>query len=116
MQYAMLIYHEPDLFDRLPADEVARASDEYYALRDDPAYRGGGHLQPIGSATTLRERAGRALVTDGPFADTKEVLGGYYVIEAADLDAATAFAERIPMIRQGGAVEIRPLVPEPSAG
>ena len=116
MQYAMLIYHEPDLFDRLPEEEVQRSSPEYYALRDDPACRGGGHLQPIVTATTLRERDGRPLVTDGPFADTKEVLGGYYVIEAADLDAATAFAERIPVIRQGGAVEIRPLVSEPSAG
>jgi hypothetical protein len=115
MQYAMLVYHEPDLFEKLPADEVERASGEYYALRDDPACIGGGHLQPITTATTLRERDGRALVTDGPFADTKEVLGGYYVVEADDLDAATAFAERIPMIRQGGAIEIRPLVAESPA-
>ena len=62
------------------------------------------------TATTVRFADGETLVTDGPFADTKEVFGGYYVFEADDLDAATAIAARIPAVRLGGSVEVRPIV------
>jgi hypothetical protein len=114
MQYALLIYHQPDAMDHLAPDELAAARQEYYALRLDPACVGGAQLAPVTAATTLRESAGRPLITDGPFADTKEIFGGYYIVEAADLDAATALAERIPVTRFGGAVEIRPLVAAPA--
>jgi hypothetical protein len=113
MQYALLIYHEPGSMDDLPDAERRRSSREFWAIREDPNCQGSAQLAPVETATTLRERDGQRLITDGPFADTKEVLGGFYVIEAPDLDAATALAERIPITRYGGAVEIRPLAPAP---
>jgi hypothetical protein len=71
---------------------------------------GGDQLHPVDAATTVRVANGETVTTDGPFADTKEVLGGYYVVEADDLDAAIAIAARIPAARLGGSVEIRPVV------
>ena len=71
---------------------------------------GGAQLQPPATATTVRVQDGRTLTTDGPFAETKEALGGYYLLEADDLDAAIELAARIPAARLGGAVEVRPLV------
>jgi hypothetical protein len=67
-------------------------------------------LQPVETATSVRVAGGRTLVTDGPFADTKEVLGGFCLIEAADLDEAIELAARVPAVRLGGVVEIRPVV------
>ena len=72
---------------------------------------GGAALQPAETATTVRVQDGRTLVTDGPFADTKEIFAGFYLVEAADLDAATELAARIPAARMGGSIEIRPVVP-----
>jgi hypothetical protein len=66
-------------------------------------------LQPTATSTTVREKAGRTVITDGPFAETKEQLGGYHVVECRDLDEALAIALRIPTVRLGGAVEVRPL-------
>jgi hypothetical protein len=71
---------------------------------------GGAQLQPPDTATTVRVQDGRTLTTDGPFAETKEALGGYYMFEADDLDAAIELAARIPAARLGGAIEVRPLV------
>jgi hypothetical protein len=71
---------------------------------------GGAALQSPETATTVRVEGGQTLVTDGPFADTKEVFGGFYLIEADDLDQATELAARIPAARFGGAIEIRPLM------
>ncbi|HWK28327.1 MAG TPA: YciI family protein [Solirubrobacter sp.] len=110
MKYAMLIYPKPGSHDGLEEDAARALTAEYLSLRDDPRCLGGAHLQPGEMATTVR--AGD-LITDGPFADAKEVLGGYYVLDAADLDAALEFAQRIPAIRLGGAVEVRPLVEIP---
>jgi hypothetical protein len=70
----------------------------------------GAALKPAETATTLRLRDGRTLTTDGPFADTKEVFGGYYVVEADNLDEALELAARIPALRMGGAVEVRPVL------
>ena len=75
---------------------------------------GGASLHPVETATTVRVQEQRLLVTDGPFADTKEVFAGFYLLEADDLDAATEIAARIPAARLGGAVEIRPVVAGPS--
>jgi hypothetical protein len=77
-------------------------------LRKAGKYKGCGALQPTGTATTVRVRSGKTLVTDGPFAETKEQLGGYYLVDAEDLDAAIAIAARIPTARHGS-VEVRPL-------
>jgi hypothetical protein len=79
------------------------------AVGDDPRVVGSAHLQPTSMATSVRVSDGEALVTDGPFADTKDVFGGYYVIEADDLDAAIALAAQVPAARMGGCVEVRPV-------
>jgi hypothetical protein len=110
MRYALLVYHQPGAMDHLDAEERVAASREFWALREDPACLDGAQLMPTDTATTLREQGGRPLVTDGPFADTKEVLGGFYLVEADDLDHATRLAEMIPITRYGGCVEIRPLL------
>ena len=114
MKYAMLIYPKPGSHQALPPDEYAPVNAQYLALRDDPRCLGGAHLQGGETATTVRYGAGDVLITDGPFADTKEVLGGYYVLEASDLDEALEFAQLIPAVRLGGAVEVRPLVDIPT--
>ena len=114
MKYALLIYPKPGSHEALPPEEYAPVNAQYLALRDDPRCLGGGHLQPAATATTLRQNGSDALITDGPFADTKEVLGGYYVIDAANLDDALEFAQQIPAVGLGGAVEVRPLVNIPA--
>jgi hypothetical protein len=107
MRYAMMIYIDPAGTDHLSEEEGRAVSQEYYDLRALPGMFGGGHLGPIETATTVR---GENLLTDGPFADTKEVFGGFYLYEADDLDAALEVAKRVPAVRFGGAVEVRPLV------
>lgn len=115
MQYALLIYSKPGTLDALSPAEREALSAEYYALRDEPGMLGGAALQPVTTATTIRLADGKPLVTDGPFADTKEVFGGYYLYEADDLDQATEMAARIPVLRLGGTVEIRPLMGKASS-
>jgi hypothetical protein len=83
---------------------------EYVALTSDSRYVDSAQLQPVETATTVRVQEGRTLTTDGPFADTKEVFAGYYVLEAEHLDEAIELAARIPAARLGGAIEVRPLV------
>jgi hypothetical protein len=111
MQYALMIYADPAVGEALPEAEQAAVKAQYLALTDDPRVVAGFQLQPTETATTVRVAGGRTLMTDGPFADTKEVLGGVCVIEAANLDEATELAARIPAARLGGVVEIRPVVP-----
>jgi hypothetical protein len=113
MKYAMLIYPKPGSEEALGEEERKAVSAEYLALRDDPSCVGGAHLQPGEMATTVRRGGAEGLITDGPFADAKEVLAGYYVVDAPDLDAALDFARQIPAVRLGGAVEVRPLVEIP---
>jgi hypothetical protein len=110
MQYAMLIHVVPEPADASSEDERNAITAEYMALREDPRCVGGAELAPVETATTVRVQDGQTVTSDGPFAETKEVFGGYYVLEAADLDEAIEFAARIPAARQGGAVEVRPLV------
>jgi hypothetical protein len=110
MQYALLIYSKPGTLESLSPAEREALSVEYFALRDEPGILGGAGLQPVTTATTIRLADGKPLVTDGPFADTKEVFGGYYVYEADNLDQATEMAARIPVLRLGGTVEIRPVM------
>jgi hypothetical protein len=94
----------------LSEDEQKAMFADYVALGKDPRARGGGQLQPVETATTVRVQDGQTLTTDGPYADTKEVFVGYYVFEADNLDEAIELAARIPVARLGGAIEVRPLV------
>jgi len=110
MRYALLINELPDTYDGLGPEERQALTAEYFAIRDDPRVVDGGRLQPAATATTVRVDEGRTLLTDGPFAETKEIFGGWFLLEADDLDAAIEVAERIPAIRMGGSVEIRALV------
>ena len=110
MQYALLIYGHHHIRDGLSEDESEAITAEYEAIFEAPGVTGGLRLLPASSATTVRMQNGDALLTDGPFIDAKEYLGGFYLLEADDLDAATALASRIPAARMGGAVEIRPVM------
>ena len=113
MKFALLIYPKPGSHEALGEDEHESVNSEYWALREDSRCLGGAHLQPADSSTTVRYGAAEHLIIDGPYADTKEVLGGYYVVDASNLDDALEFAQRIPAVRLGGAVEVRPLVEVP---
>jgi hypothetical protein len=115
MQYVALIYQgstplpgTPE-WDALPAEEQQRVYADYGAVNKDPAVTPGLPLGLAEDATTVRVADGRPLVTDGPFVSTKEAIGGWFVIEADDLDAAIAVAARVPAARLGGAVEVRPV-------
>jgi len=110
MQYALIIHVDPTAQDGFSEQENAAITAEYLAIRSDPRVVDGAALAPAETASTVRVHAGESLVTDGPFADTKEVLGGYYLVEADDLDAAIEIAGRVPAARMGGAVEVWPLV------
>ena len=112
MQYMLLIYSgdTPEKWDSLSEDEQNAIQGEYFAISESPGVTGGNQLQPVDTATTVQVENGSALTTDGPFAETKEALGGYYLLEADNLDAALEVAARIPAARLGGAVEVRPVV------
>jgi hypothetical protein len=110
MQYALMIYAEPGYGEALPDAEREAALAEFAALADDARCVAAAQLQPAETATCVREVGGRTLMTDGPFADTKEVLGGLCVVEAANLDEAIELAARIPSVRYGGVVEVRPVL------
>jgi hypothetical protein len=110
MKYALLIYADPSSFNSLSDSEQESVYGEYRAVSENPGVVGGEQLQPAETATTIRVEDGQTLTTDGPFADTKEVFGGFYLLEADDLDGAIEVAARIPAARMGGAIEVRPIV------
>ena len=112
MKYLLQIYPDssPDVFEHLSADEQQAIVDEYLAVGQLPGVVGGEQLQPVETATTVRVQNGETLLTDGPFVDAKEHVGGFILVEVDDLDAALEIAARIPAARMGGAVEVRPLV------
>jgi len=110
VQYLLLIYEEETRFGNLPKPDFEAELAEYRAFgkQNAGAIKGGNALKPTPSATTVRVRDGKRLATDGPFAETKEQLGGYYLVEAADLDQAIDMAAKIPGARYGS-VEVRPI-------
>jgi hypothetical protein len=112
VKYLLQIYSggETGESERLSEDEENAVVEEYLAIGQAPGVVGGGQLQPIETATTVRVENGQTLLTDGPFVEAKEHLGGYVVVDADDLDAALEIAARIPAARLGGAVEVRPIV------
>ena len=117
MQYVLLIYLNEQKWQGVPEAERDKVMAEYRAFTEEIVksgnYRGGDELQPVSAATTVRVRNGKTIVSDGPFAETREQLGGYYLIEAKDLDEANAIAARIPSARDGS-IEVRPVVPSPA--
>jgi hypothetical protein len=110
MKYALLVYSKPGSYESLPEDERAKVHSQYMAVSEQAGMVGGAQLQPSETATAIRVNDGETLTTDGPFADTKEVFGGFYMLEAADLDRAIEVASQIPATWMGGSVEIRPVV------
>ena len=110
MKYMLLIYANADGWDTLSEDEQKSIFQEYVDIGADSRTVAGDQLQPGTTATTVRVQDGRTLTTDGPFLETKEELGGYYLVDADDLDAALDVAARIPAARHGGAIEVRPVV------
>jgi hypothetical protein len=113
MKYLCLIYDEESLWQKMSPDEMGKVMGEYNAFGEDIKasghFIGGNALQPTSSATTIRVRNGKTITSDGPFAETKEQLGGYYLIEAKDLNDALQVASRIPGAKLGS-VEVRPIM------
>ena len=113
MRYILLIYSKEADWTSLPEKEKGELYRRYVAytesIRQSGHYLAGSGLEPTSTATTVRVRDGKTLTTDGPFAETREQLGGYYLVEARDLDDATALAARIPGASMG-AIEVRPLM------
>jgi hypothetical protein len=110
MKYMLLIYDDLAEWAKIPAEEQATFYPEYAAVSALPSCRHGAQLQPKETARSVRVRDGERVVTDGPFAETKEVLGGYYLLEADSIEDAVEIAARIPSARVGGTVEVRPVV------
>jgi hypothetical protein len=112
MQYLLMIYqNEAELAHRTPGDQTAMSKDyaDFTAsIAKSGHLRAGDALEASSTATTVRVRDGKTLTTDGPFAETKEQLGGYYLVEAKDLDEAIKLAARIPGARSGS-IEVRPI-------
>jgi hypothetical protein len=110
MQFLLLLYEDEKRWTGLGAEQSSELA-EYRAFGDEfaKAIKGGNALQPTPTAKTVRVRNGETLYTDGPFAETKEQLGGYYLVEAPDLEQASAMAAKIPCARYGS-VEVRPIM------
>jgi hypothetical protein len=114
MRYMLLIYGDEKMRTKMSEAE-RRAMFEQYSeftdsIRTSGAFQAGEPLQPTSTATTVRMNRGKTITTDGPFAETKEQLGGYYIIDAKNLDEALSIAGRIPSIQTGGSVEVRPIM------
>ena len=110
MKYALLIYQVPGSFEALSPEQQQASQREYMAIASAPGIVGGEGLQGVDHATTVRVQDGKTITTDGPFAETKEIFGGFYLIEANHLDQVIQVAARIPAVHQGGSVEIRPIL------
>ena len=113
MQYMILIYGDEKGFANLSEEEMGKAYGEYMgynqALAQAKVLVGGASLQPTATATTVRVKGGKPTTTDGPFAETKEQLGGYYLLECKDLDEAIEWAAKIPGAKYGS-IEVRPIM------
>jgi len=122
MRYMMLVYSRESDMEHLSADEERRIREGHWAVMSETAkqgiFRGAEPLKPTRTATTVRIQGGKQLVTDGPFAETKEQLAGYYILDCKDLDEAIAWAAKIPTACLGGegCIEIRPILPIPQPG
>jgi hypothetical protein len=113
MQYLMMCYFDEQKWNSLPSSQRDEIMLNYGNLIKDLAQSGhlraGAKLADSTNGTTVREKNGKSVITDGPFAETKEQLGGYHLIDCKDLDEALAIAKRIPTLRVGGTIEVRPV-------
>ncbi|MGY8665441.1 YciI family protein [Bradyrhizobium sp. UFLA05-109] len=113
MQYLLLIYRNEAELGKMTPEDRQKMSAEYgvytQSIIQSGNFKAGDGLQPTTTATTVRVRDGKILTTDGPFAETREQLGGYYLVEAKDLDAAIGMAARIPGAKNGS-IEVRPIM------
>ena len=113
MQYLLMVYRNDADFGKMDAAERKNVTAEYgvftQSIIQSGHFKAGDGLQPTSTATTVRVRDGKTLTTDGPFAETREQLGGYYLVEAKDLDTALAIAARIPGAKTGS-IEVRPVM------
>ena len=116
MRYALLIYDDSEIRDRTPAEERRRITADILDALERPNVTGWLRLQGVESATTVRREQGSSLLTDGPFVESKDYLGGFIEIEAENLDGALAFAEELQEMRPWGAIEVRPVREEPGVG
>ena len=111
MQYMLLVYDDPKAWPELPEEEMNAIYAEYRAVSEDKATKHGAQLQRVEDAKTVRVKNGETLVTDGPFAETKEILSGFYLVDAATAERALEIAAKIPTVSQmGGVIEVRPIV------
>ena len=113
MKFVCLIYDDEKMLDAMPKEDADAFMGEYFTFTDgiraSGQYRAGEALQPVSSATTVRIRNGKLTTSSGPFAETKEQLGGFYLIEANDMDDAIQVAAKIPSAKLGS-VEVRPIM------
>jgi hypothetical protein len=116
LRYALLMYGNTDVRDRRSEAEQRRINAGVAEVLERPDVTAWLRLQDVESATTLRHEQGRTLLTDGPFIDSKDFLGGFIVVEAESLDGALAFASEIQELRPGVAIEIRPVREDPLIG
>jgi hypothetical protein len=118
MQYLLMCCFDEKRWDDIPEAQRAGIMQQYGELIQDLAksgrYLAGARLKGTAAATTVRAKNGRPVITDGPFAETKEQMGGYHLVECEDLNEALAIAARIPTLAAGGTVEVRPLEPQPA--
>jgi len=116
LRYALLIYDDIEVRDRTAADERRRITAAVLEVLERPEVTGWLRLQDFESATTVRREQGRSLLTDGPFIDSKDFLGGFIVVEADNLDGALAVADELQELQRAGAIEVRPVLEEPLTG
>src|SRR5581483_6757094 len=111
MQYLLMCCFDEAKWAKIPEAQRDKVMQDYHSLLEELAksghLRAGAKLKPSATAVTIRRKSGTPAMTDGPFAETKEQLGGYHLIECKDLDEAVAIANRIPTLPLGGSVEVR---------
>jgi hypothetical protein len=122
MRYMLLVYSTQAEMAQMPKEEAERITSAHWSVMEETAkrgiFRGAEPLKSTDSATTVRIHDGKPIITDGPFAETKEQLAGYYILDCKDLDEAISWASKIPTHCRGGegCIEIRPIIPIPQPG
>jgi hypothetical protein len=115
MQYLLMCCFDEELWAKISESQRDKIMQKYgefvQGIVKSGHYRAGAKLGPSSTATTVREKNGKPVITDGPFAETKEQLGGYHLVECENLDEAISIALRIPTIPVGGSIEVRPVEP-----
>jgi hypothetical protein len=111
MKYALLLYDNPAAWESVDEDQMKSLREEYMAVADEPEHYGGAQLKPGDTAKTIRASNDSPVITDGPFTETKEILSGFYLIDAETEERALELAARIPTVsKMGGVIELRPIV------